>query len=175
MKQHETDLSSLENPPQAQIRLPRPHENGQRPQGDQPTPKSRPQDSLRLIAEMCKDPSGTHPPYPKLAFGKRDRLLKRHEFRRVSREGKRLVGTRICIDRSKGSTLRLGITASSHYGSAPERNRFKRLVREAFRLSRAELPAGIEINISPRKFAKEAALADIQSELRRLLNSPNLC
>lgn len=137
MKQHETDLSSIENPPQTQIRLPRPHENCQRTQGDQPAPQIRTQDPGRLI------------------FGKRDRLLKRHEFRRVSREGKRLVGTRICIDRSKGTRLRLGITASSRYGSAPERNRFKRLVREAFRLSRAELPPGIEINISPESWLRK--------------------
>ncbi len=155
MKQHETDLSSLENPPQTQIRLPRPHENGQRPQGDQPTPQIGTQGPLRLI------------------FRKRDRLLKRYEFRRVSREGKRLVGTRICIDLSKdprGFGLRLGITASARYGSAPERNRFKRLVREAFRLSRAHLPSGLEINISPRKRALDATLAEIQSELRWLLS-----
>ncbi len=155
MKQHETDLSSLENPPQTQVRLPRSHENNQWPQGNQSSPQSGTQGSFRLI------------------FRKRDRLLKRYEFKRVSREGKRLVGTRICIDLSKSyraSGLRLGITASAHYGSAPERNRFKRLVREAFRLSRSRLPSGIEINISPRKRALEATLAEIQSELHRLLS-----
>lgn len=158
MKQHETDLSSLKNPPQTQIRLPGPHENSERPQSDQPPPQIGAQGPFRLI------------------FRKRDRLLKRHEFRRVSREGKRLVGARICIDLAKGSSkgskdfgLRLGITASARYGSAPERNRFKRLVREAFRLSRAHLPSGLEINISPRKRALEATFAEIACELRQLL------
>lgn len=104
-------------------------------------------------------------------LSKKDRLLKRREFKRLSRDGKRLVGTRICIDWAKSyKGTRLGITASTHYGNAPERNRFKRLVREAFRLSRAQIPSGIDLNVIPRKLAKAAKLADIKAEFCRLLS-----
>ena len=151
MKHDETDLSSFENSPQTEIRVPRPHENDQWSQADQSAPPVRTQEPLRLR--------------------KRDKLLKRYEFRRLAREGKRLVGTNICIDWAYAPTLRLGITASARYGSAPERSRFKRLVREAFRLSKKDLPQGIEINISPRKLAKKASFADIHSELCYLLDS----
>lgn len=74
----------------------------------------------------------------------------------------------MCIDYARGRRQRLGITASSRYGSAPERSRFKRLIREAFRLSRDLLPAGLEIVVIPRKLAKNATLADIRTELLRL-------
>lgn len=102
-------------------------------------------------------------------FPKANRLLKRHEFKRVSREGKRLIGRYLCIDCKKAPLSRLGITASTHYGSSPERNRFKRLVREAFRLNKSYLPHDLELNIIPRKFAKQAMLIDIEEELLRLL------
>jgi len=82
----------------------------------------------------------------------------------------------MCVDwgrspfrNAKGS--RLGVTASTQYGDAPERNRFKRLVREAFRLSRAQMPVGLDLNVIPRKLAKSATFADIQAELCRLVKS----
>jgi ribonuclease P protein component len=155
MKTHETDLSTNQTPPQTEIRLPRPHENRHGTQGHQPPPPRRTQSPLQI---------------DRRTFSKKDRLLKRREFKRLSREGRRLVGSRLCIDWAKSSKgTRLGITASSHYGDAPERNRFKRLVREAFRLNRYRLPSGIDLNIVPRQLAKTATFADIQAELCRLL------
>lgn len=96
------------------------------------------------------------------------RLKSRREFQRVMKEGKRHVGRFLCIDSRPSSRSKLGISASSRYGSSPERNRFKRLVREAFRLSYASLPPR-ELNVVPRQNAKMAKQADIQNELRRLL------
>ncbi len=46
---------------------------------------------------------------------------------------------------------RLGISASKRkIRKAHDRNRFKRLVREAFRLSKAELPEGVDLVVVPR-------------------------
>ncbi len=46
---------------------------------------------------------------------------------------------------------RLGISASKRkIRKANARNRFKRLVREAFRLSKAELPPGVDLIVVPR-------------------------
>ncbi len=45
---------------------------------------------------------------------------------------------------------RLGLSIGSRVGNAVRRNRVKRLVREAFRLSYAQLPRGVDLVISAR-------------------------
>ena len=70
------------------------------------------------------------------------RVRKPSEFRRVYAEGKRFEGRfmTVFIAPSAAGVQRLGITASKKaVGNAVQRNRTKRLLRETFRLSRAEL------------------------------------
>jgi ribonuclease P protein component len=46
---------------------------------------------------------------------------------------------------------RLGLSVSRKVGGAVQRNRWKRLLRETFRLVRSELPHGIDLVIIPRQ------------------------
>ena len=59
---------------------------------------------------------------------------------------------------------RLGLSVSRKVGKAVARNRWKRLVREAFRLSREQLPVGIDLVVVPRP----SAGAELQPLLRSL-------
>lgn len=81
---------------------------------------------------------------------------------------KRLVGKCLCIDYRSAGVARLGITASGKYGSAVERNRFKRQIREVFRTVRGELPR-IDVHVVPRQLAKSAKFCDIAEEFLVLL------
>jgi ribonuclease P protein component len=58
---------------------------------------------------------------------------------------------------------RLGLSVSRKIGKAAVRNRWKRLIREAFRLSRQQLPAGIDLVVIPR--------GEVEPNLAELLQS----
>ncbi|MFH1923302.1 MAG: ribonuclease P protein component, partial [Planctomycetota bacterium] len=49
---------------------------------------------------------------------------------------------------------RLGLSVSRKLGGAVVRNRWKRLIREAFRLSRERLPQGVDLVVIPRQGVK---------------------
>jgi ribonuclease P protein component len=59
---------------------------------------------------------------------------------------------------------RLGLSVGRKLGSAPQRNRIKRLLREAFRLLQHDLPCGYDIVINVRPH-EVALLADYQRML----------
>lgn len=151
MKNHETHISTKQAPSQKNYRLPRQNENCRWQKGDQPPPPSGKKEARRLM------------------FSKAMRLQKRGEFQKVTKQGKRLVGRFLCLDLLPSKRSRLGISASGRYGSAPERNRFKRLVREVFRRSYAMLPAA-DLHVIPRQSAKNANCSDIWNDISRLLS-----
>lgn len=62
---------------------------------------------------------------------------------------------------------RLGVSASRRLGIAVVRNRWKRLLREAFRLTRPQLPAGIDLIVIPRPNV-EPTLAGLLDSLPRV-------
>ncbi|HAB99038.1 MAG TPA: ribonuclease P protein component [Parachlamydiales bacterium] len=158
---HETHIPAQQTKTEEDTRIPRPHEDSRRPQGHQAPSSSRPQETGCL-----KLPRG-------LSFPKEVRLRKRHEFLALQKRGQRAVGKRICLDYQLASSdmPRLGITASSKYGNAPERSRFKRLVREVFRKHFTLFPPHIQINVLPRQRAKEASEEEIRLELFSLIHS----
>jgi ribonuclease P protein component len=105
-------------------------------------------------------------------FRKQDRLLSPHDFKRVYDRRCSVSDARLIIYglSNELARLRLGMSVSRKFGNAVARNRFKRICREAFRLTRAELPSGLDLVVLPRS-KDEPTLDAIQQSLRTLLPS----
>lgn len=90
----------------------------------------------------------------------------RHEARRFS-------GTLLIVEMrpNRQSQTRLGITVTRRYGKAHLRNRFKRIVREAFRTSYSQLPQGLDLLIKPQSASLSASPSQIAAELLSLIAS----
>ncbi len=102
---------------------------------------------------------------PTHTYRREDRIRKKAEFDRVFRRGARKAGKLLTVlaTRSSLGRPRLGVCAGKRYGKAVRRNRFKRLVREAFRSRSAELPP-MDIVVLARRGA-DGASDEITREL----------
>lgn len=85
-------------------------------------------------------------------FSRDERLKSRDDFRRCIKRGARAAGKAVvaCVARNELAVTRLGAGSTRRLGNAVERNRQKRLVREAFRLTKHQLPASLDIVVLPK-------------------------
>lgn len=109
------------------------------------------------------------------AFPRRARLCEERQFRRVYRQGKRINirPLRFCLLRNKGDGSRLGLAVGRRVGAAVVRNRWKRAVREAFRLNRHELNASHDIVVSVDWNASPGEVERVEGAFRELIRRLN--
>jgi ribonuclease P protein component len=109
-----------------------------------------------------------HPQQPRETLPKSARIRSRVDFDRVFSQKNRAsdVFFTVYLGSNETGLARLGIAAGRRLGNAVARNRIKRLVREAFRRYRAELPPGTDWVVVPRHAA--ASLQELDASLRHL-------
>jgi ribonuclease P protein component len=103
-------------------------------------------------------------------FRPHEHLRRADDFRRVF-ERRRSVsdGWLIVYGCENGLPhLRLGLSVSRKFGQATHRNRLRRLYREAFRLTRHEMPVGLDLVLIPRT-AEAPPLAELKEALPLLV------
>ena len=104
-------------------------------------------------------------------FRPHEHLRRPVDFKRVY-DRRRSVGSDALIVYAAPNDLphnRLGLSVSRKFGGAVQRNRLRRLYREAYRLSRHQMPAGLDLVLIPRSKA-EPPLADLLTALPKLVN-----
>jgi ribonuclease P protein component len=103
-------------------------------------------------------------------FGPKYRLKRRVDFRRTYARRRSVSDGLLFVYACENqlSHPRIGTSVSRKVGKAVVRNRWKRLIREAFRLQRQELPAGIDFIVIPKQNAPPG-LEEIKRSLLQLL------
>lgn len=102
-------------------------------------------------------------------FGRHLRVLAKADFDRVH-AARRSVSDSLLVVNSARNGLdisRLGLAVGRVVGNAVVRNRWKRWIREAFRLEHPTLPAGFDFVVRPRPGVKGDFLA-VRGSLRAL-------
>jgi ribonuclease P protein component len=106
-------------------------------------------------------------------WGKSTRLLKHADFQRVYQQGRRQFTGNMTVffvrrtAEAPKSGPRVGLTVGKVLGGAVERNRIKRRMREAVRLSPAACEAAVDIVFHPRKSVLAMPFAELRNEVER--------
>jgi ribonuclease P protein component len=110
------------------------------------------------------------PQLPSQRFRPAEHLRRPADFKRVYERRRSVSNEWIIVYGCENDLphLRLGLSVSRKYGSAIRRNRLRRLYREAFRLTKHQLPAGLDLVLIPRT-SDEPGLEDLKAALLTLV------
>ena len=106
----------------------------------------------------------------RLTFPAHKRLLRKSDFDAAYARGRRFGNGFFAVTASSNEQhgARLGMAVAVRTaGSAVERNRIRRIVRESFRLHQRELPA-VDLVVSAKPLARGAPGAALQASLAEL-------
>jgi ribonuclease P protein component len=171
---NETDISAKQSPPRqdARVSAPDEHEGGaSRAQAAQGQGAQTP-DAGALLNGSADLEGESAQGIESEAFRKIDRLLARSSFRRVYERGRKIhtrYFTAFVLD-SNSDRIRLGLTATRRVGKAVDRNRCRRVLREAFRRHRNEAGGtALDIVINVKRELISAPFRDVETEVAKLL------
>ncbi len=116
----------------------------------------------------------------KSAFPRSARLLRHADFERVYKQGRRQFSASMTVfywqrqdsafvgkKSAPASGLRVGFTVSRALGGAVQRNRMKRRLREAVRLTQPSLATNADVVINPKKVLLTVEFQTVVNEVRQ--------
>jgi ribonuclease P protein component len=103
-------------------------------------------------------------------FRPHEHLRRQADFRRVYERRRSVSDEWLIVYACENGLphLRLGLSVSRKFGKAHDRNRLRRLYREAFRLTRHEMPTGMDLILIPRR-KEHPTLEQLKESLPRLV------
>jgi ribonuclease P protein component len=114
------------------------------------------------------------PPKPTARFPRSARLLRHADFERVYKQGRRHFSASITVfywprpeSETSAAGLRIGFTVGRALGGAVQRNRMKRRLREAVRMTRAVAGIAADVVINPKKSLLSTNFVALQNEVSR--------
>lgn len=166
----EAHLSAKETQARQDARLPCSHAHPRRSSDAQAPPPQAPQAPVRIaLSAMTTTPRQE-------SRGRRQRLSRSAEFERVYRQGKSFGNRQLVLYAFPNANThrpRLGLSVSRKVGGSVERNRVKRLLREAFDGLEESLPDGQDVVVVARpsslQLAEREGLQGLTSSLTELL------
>jgi ribonuclease P protein component len=145
---------------------------------------SVPGESNHDVASHVLVPRGVVLPSGNAAFPRNARLLRHADFERVYKLGRRHFSSSMTVfywprpgvddaaqqkfgAKPPAPGLRIGFTVSRALGGAVQRNRMKRRLREAVRLTRPPAGASADVVINPKKSLLTVEFAAVVNEVNR--------
>ena len=103
-------------------------------------------------------------------------ICRNNDFRRIYARGKSYVSPLVVVYALKNRTknVRVGITTSKKVGNAVQRNRSRRVIREAFRALAPRVRPGFDLVLVARGKTPYVKSTDVRRQLQRQLHAPGL-
>ncbi|MFR7484173.1 MAG: ribonuclease P protein component [Acutalibacter sp.] len=103
-------------------------------------------------------------------------ICRNNDFRRIYARGKSYVSPLVVVYALKNRTknVRVGITTSKKVGNAVQRNRSRRVIREAFRALAPRVRPGFDLVLVARGRTPYVKSTDVRRQLERQLQAAGL-
>lgn len=103
-------------------------------------------------------------------------ICRNNDFRRIYARGKSYVSPLVVVYALKNRTknVRVGITTSKKVGNAVQRNRSRRVIRDAFRALAPRVRPGFDLVLVARGKTPYVKSTDVRRQLERQLQAAGL-
>ena len=101
------------------------------------------------------------------------RIKKQADFQKLFKKGKRAFSSSFTMVYTPSKEMKMGISVGKKHGKSVQRNRIKRLIREAFRACAGELKGSYAFVIIP-KVREDYSVEKFRRQLSWIIKKENL-